>query len=1185
LSLTPSQSFDHVTEQMIQYLETAYKISHTDLFAERGELLRERGIIAQAPFIEATPAFRTARKLIELERAYPDDIPTGLSELVQHGVPVDRFNLYTHQEESLLRAFSDRPNLLVATGTGSGKTESFLLPILADILREAYTWPATTGPYQRGRYDGANDVWLHSRRHEARTRPAALRAIILYPMNALVNDQLSRLRRILARGTSPDWQRRNLNGNVIHFGMYTSLTNPAGAWSDKWRRDKFQKYYSALEEDWQRLRPDLRDSGNWPRPDSPEMLCRWDMQAAPPDILVTNYSMLEYMLIRPVEFPIFERTRQWLASTPAARLTLVVDEAHTYTGAKGTEVAHLIRRLKERLDIRSDSPQFRGIATTTSVPAGADDRLLSFISDLFGESPDRFSLIGLDSTTLTIPEHSVTATAFDAFAHFHDTFDIQQPFPAIDQLAADLDLGVPDHTEDPQVALHQLLEHNTDISFVRQRTARRATLLDQLADECWQALGSHDQRERAVAGVLAAGSFARPSASQDTPPLLSMRLHGFFRGIAGIWACMNPNCPEVEPRFRSNPDNPRPIGKIYFDPRPWCTPECGARVLELFSCRKCGLLFLGGIPDVADSLWPWSDDLSGERQDISQFRIFGIERPHPDIAPTHRSFRTTLGTHPEEPTAVAVYEVIPAERDGQVVSSFPSQCPRCQNYRAFNQGGREVIEPLRTKGPRSFSIIAEDGFRVQPRTSAGYSPNFGRKALLFTDSRLEAAQLAADIRRDHHHDLFRQLVYRALYTCPHCDGLGFIQEEAPYVFGQEETPTPIRSACPHCNGTGQTDAPSPLSYETIRARVTTLQLNLGINPTNGTVEDFFARLQNGDPDCDRHTTIHFDLALRRELSEDEFSLEPLGLASWRVRLPEQTGNLPFLTADETRTFVRAAVRILASENVLLPPGDIEPWAWSRFDERLIRPYERNVLVWANRTSPGVIPYNLSHFRKLGRYAIAVSRALLAAGRLPNSAAAEAWVNTLRRPLYDALRSTTFGILTPAGRSIDNQQPFGIRLDRFELHPISDVIHQCTACAYVMSETLLNVCTRCGQLTHPINANTLRNFYRRAALFALPTAGFDDPHPLRAIEHTAQIAGGEARDIERWFQDMFHDNQHPDDHRVDILSVTTTMEMGIDIGSLLSVGLRNVPPTVANYQQRAGRAGRRGSSIAIVLTFA
>ena len=126
MQFTPSQAAEHLKESIASYIESQYRISHPLVFAERSALLREHGVIAQAPFIEATPAFAPARLLRELEEEYPAYIPPGISRLVQHGVPVDRFPLYTHQEEALLASFGDAPNLLVATGTGSGKTEAFV---------------------------------------------------------------------------------------------------------------------------------------------------------------------------------------------------------------------------------------------------------------------------------------------------------------------------------------------------------------------------------------------------------------------------------------------------------------------------------------------------------------------------------------------------------------------------------------------------------------------------------------------------------------------------------------------------------------------------------------------------------------------------------------------------------------------------------------------------------------------------------------------------------------------------------------------------------------------------------------------------------------------------------------------------------------------------------------------------
>jgi len=195
---------------------------------------------------------------------------------------------------------------------------------------------------------------------------------------------------------------------------------------------------------------------------------------------------------------------------------------------------------------------------------------------------------------------------------------------------------------------------------------------------------------------------------------------------------MDPHCPHTPPLPTGITS--RPVGKLYMDPRPWC--DCGARVLEVYTCRNCGLLYLGDIPDDLESLWPWADDFSGERRNEDQFRIFGVEALDAYARASFRSTRTTLPTHEHGSSARPVYEVNDALDESADTRPFPDQCPRCHSYSQarFQEHGREVIENLKTKGSKTFSAIVEDGFRVQPQATDGIAPNYGRKELLFTDA-------------------------------------------------------------------------------------------------------------------------------------------------------------------------------------------------------------------------------------------------------------------------------------------------------------------------------------------------------------------------------------------------------------------------------------------------------------------
>ena len=197
-----------------------------------------------------------------------------------------------------------------------------------------------------------------------------------------------------------------------------------------------------------------------------------------------------------------------------------------------------------------------------------------------------------------------------------------------------------------------------------------------------------------------------------------------------------------------------------------------------------------------------------------------------------------------------------------------------------------------------------------------------------------------------------------------------------------------------------------------------------------------------------------------------------------------------MSKEESLIFLRIVARILATENVLLPPAPLKPWEWPRDDRMLF--YERKRLFWGEHIEGNMVPYNLRPSRKLGRYVTAIGERLRERGSIHNT---RAWLGRLRQVLWDALRG--LNILESAGIGFNNKVPYGIRIERFELHPFGDNVSRCSACRYVMGETLLDVCYRCGQDAQETNADTIENYYRRAALFASPESAFPDPYAMRA----------------------------------------------------------------------------------------
>ncbi len=312
MSATIQQTIDELRHTLTDYVEATYHIGHPSMVAQRRRLLEELGGIFQIPYLESTPRYN-ARETYQ----HMADLPAAAREaFVQlsdpaRGKPVIFNPPYTHQAQAAREVLVNEKNLMIMTGTGSGKTESFLLPILGKLAIEAKERP----DHFRGF--------------------SAVRAIVLYPMNALVNDQLGRLRLMFGNSRVASmfeaWA-----GRPVRFARYTSRTPYAGMRTpakDSNRLSSIGDFYVAIEDAARRFRGDrpriveedvkasdliekLAKRGKWPAkpsisewfgrphtqwrdrngryqravtgPHDAELLTRHEVQESPPDLLITN---------------------------------------------------------------------------------------------------------------------------------------------------------------------------------------------------------------------------------------------------------------------------------------------------------------------------------------------------------------------------------------------------------------------------------------------------------------------------------------------------------------------------------------------------------------------------------------------------------------------------------------------------------------------------------------------------------------------------------------------------------------------------------------------------------------------------------------------------------------------------------------------------------------------------------
>lgn len=1130
-------------KKLIDYIRAQYLGENKLLLHACKDILEKQGVLFQEPFIEANPAYKVMENGIE-HADIPENIKRILVEMSEKKLGVFQ-NPFKHQVEAL-ESFYKGKDLFITTGTGSGKTECFMWPMVSSIVNEAVSSPNSWE--QRG-----------------------IRALMLYPMNALVSDQLGRLRKMIgdANGNFRKLfydQVKNDNCRIPQFGMYTGRTPYPGEIDQEKDKELAKTFSDNLSGRETSVIHKLVDIGKYPskynleeyianlkqgkhitHDSDAELLTRQEMQQLCPDILITNYSMLEYMLIRPIEKSIWDKTTEWLNMSEDNKLLLVIDEAHMYRGSSGGEVALLIRRLLHKLNVTRDKIRF--ILTSASVPADGEADIREFSSNLTAQNINKttFDIIYGKQHELTDTD-SIDMTAEQLASIQTDDFmkDEQSKQIAIQNFIHLFDSSkktVFGSYVESQYFLYECLNRFKPMIAIMKASRGNAISYQELALRTFPNSDLNVAR-RATETLLAIAPLAK---NKDNQVLFPARLHMMFRGLQGIFVCINPNCD------KGNAIEGFRLGQIYFGSRQDKCDCCGSKVYELLNDRRCGALFLKGYlyqnTKTRDFIWNTIGELYDDTLKEIHLYIIPKHGPNKKTKETKTGWLNAItGKFFENDNYADQKGFLHVAYNNKELKGKPGKltyhvCPKCE---------KTHLNPsdFVTKGNESFYNLVSEQLNIQPPTIFDKQlleklPNKGRKVLLFSDSRQRAAGLAKDLTRaaddeavrkimviaarnleswaiTNHKNPTMNLLYMAFLEVAVKHNLQLFYGEQKMSFIQDMSK--IREKMIRATRRGR-----KIDYESLKT---------DFNSTPGLYDEQLLKLM-----CNSYRSLtDIGLCYIRPCNHDK-------MEEVEDELDDANVGMSF---DEFSILFSAWANIIMKDSYAL--GDTI-----------------NDEVRENARSTSYDRFGLPTTSKLP--------------------SAIAKILEEKKFSQDKLDTINKCLLKYTASPQGSEQRY-LNLNLISLH--YNEKHQwyhCRKCSGVFAYSLWGMCAHCSHLHVEImnNEDLLRfQFWRKPVLDALD---HDNPSSITSInteEHTAQLSHKDQRqkmwskteDYEMRFQDVNINNDAP----VDILSCTTTMEVGIDIGSLTAVGLRNIPPMRENYQQRAGRAGRRSSSISTIVTY-
>ncbi len=1047
--MNPIERSKYIDEHYKEYLRSSFEFGKTKLQQLFMEQLNKEKLF-KGPYVDMSFPFQRGHNLEYLMEQ--DVVCKSFRKL-------DDINftrpLYSHQEEAI-KLIKSGKSAIITTGTGSGKTESFLYPILNELLYDV----------ERG------------------NKEIGIRAIFLYPMNALVNDQIDRIRKILKN--CPD----------ITFGFFTGETPDSVP----------ANYRVKLGQE-----NDIVISDN-------ELVSRKEIRENPPHLLFTNYSMLEYLLIRPNDYSIFvpERLKNWKY--------IVLDEAHSYSGSLGIELSLLLRRLTS---LALKKPQFILTSATLGKQGKSENDIIKFARSLTSTEFDISDIIFSKCITLREqPKYRISGSDYTLIKNIGENFD------DIKKIVLKYHSSKADNTRE---LFYELLSHDENVHALSK-------LLEGGSKDfsfIYNKLQAYMTQEELIALIDIINA-----AEKDGIGLFDLKYHSFVRPLSGAYITYG-----KEPKLSLTKTNE-------ID---------GMKAFEVGNCRYCNSPYIiGKIQKKDDDQM----DYLLQNKEIDIYENYGNEEfvridffllenaineeeiDKENIEPYEVCAKCGEIHAAENLNAkkckcgeefrFTVYKVLQnkVKEDDSIYNNI-SQCPCCGHkaksgvVKALNVGkdeGTALIAQI------LYEAIDEGEDEIKPVKKLTLKPIARplrqsekkiKQYLAFSDSRQQASFAAVFFDSNHVRMLRKRLIWEIIknqnYVEMNIDKLSAYLEDI------------IKTKDLFQNNMS--------AYKNAWATILIDLLKV-----------------DGAYDGEGLGLYYFDLDIQNiidELDDNDIAEEFKGCN---------------MTKDKLYTLIQVTFNVFK----IVPAINYVSSTLSPEERRDILEYRsfNNYVMLNNSKKNKKDNLEDKNFNNVKSFLPVTSETNMVVRYVMK--AFDCNIEEAKNAL-----EIIFNLFVNISNS-DRRDKFFIKHEKKDAYQINasryllknyknSKFYQCTKCGRLTPYNINNKCTqdKCSGSLVEIDPDTVlaSNYYRQQ----YKTKKIES---IVIKEHTAQLDRKQAKEYQIDFKNK----------KINILSCSTTFEMGIDIGGLETVFMRNVPPTPANYVQRAGRAGRRKDSAAYILTY-